>query len=126
MKANWKKELKRVNLYSPEQKVRDYVRDEAFRWVKEEILPLLTVNVEAIILWQLHEKHNKGKKWLLNFLNDTTPLINGILDRYDYETDNDAIWVCKHKLKTEVGIDLDALEAPFNATLKLTDGGTEK
>jgi hypothetical protein len=29
-------------------------------------------------------------------------------------------------LKTEVGIDLDALEAPFNATIKLTDGGADK
>lgn len=119
MKSNWKNDLKRVKLYSPEQQFRDYVRDEAFRWVNEDILPLLTTNVEAIILWQLHEKHGFGKKRLLQFLDETTPLINGILDRYDYKKDDDAIWVCKHKLKTELGIDLDEVTSPVSATIKL-------
>ena len=119
MKANWKKELKRVKLYSPEQKVRDYVREEAFRWVNEDILPLITVNVEAIILWQLHERYGFGKKRLLQFFDETTPLINGILDKYDYEKDDDAIWICKHKLKTELGIDLEDRVSSLNATLKL-------
>lgn len=119
MKCNWKSEFKGVKLYSPEQQFRDYVRDEAFKWVNEDILPLLTVNVEAIILWQLHEKHGFGKKRLLQFLEETTPLINGILDRYDYKKDDDAIWVCKHKLKTELGIDLEDRVSSFNATVKL-------
>lgn len=116
MKCDWKKDLKRVKLYTPEQQ--QYIRNEALQWVKEDLLPMIAVNVEAIILWQLHENHGKGKKWLLNFLEETSPLINGMLDYYDYEKDADAIWICKHKLKTEVGIDLDKA-TPFNATLKL-------
>ncbi len=80
---------------------------------------MITANVEAIILWQLHANHNKGKKWLLNFLEETTPMINGILDYYDYETDDDAIWICKHKLKTELGIDVDEIVTNFKATLQL-------
>lgn len=119
MKCDWKKEFKGAKLYSPQQQFRDYVRDEAFRWVNEDILPLITVNVEAIILWQLHERYGFGKKRLLQFLEETTPLINGILDKYDYEKDDDAIWICKHKLKTELGIDLEDRESSLNATLKL-------
>ena len=117
MKCDWKKDLKRVKLYTPEQQ--QHIRNEALQWVKEDLLPMIAVNVEAIILWQLHEKHGKGKKWLLNFLDETTPLINGMLDYYDYEKDDEAIWICKHKLKTELGIDLDRANTPFNATLKL-------
>lgn len=119
MKCNWKKEFEGAKLYSPEQQYRDKVRQNMLDWVKNEVLPLVTVNVEAIILWQLHEQYGFGKKRLLQFLDETTPLINGILDRYAYEKDDDAIWVCKHKLKTELGIDLEDYEATFKADLKL-------
>jgi hypothetical protein len=117
MKCDWKKDLKKVRLLTPEQQRQ--IKDEALMWVKEDILPMITANVEAIILWQLHANHNKGKKWLLNFLEETTPMINGILDYYDYDTDDDAIWICKHKLKTELGIDVDEAVTNFKATLKL-------
>lgn len=118
MKCDWKKEFKGTKLYSPEQKFRDYVRDEAFRWVNDDILPLITINVEAIVLWQLHEQYGFGKTRLLRFLDETTPLINNILEKYDYKKDDDAIWICKHKLKTEIGIDLDEIISPLNATIK--------
>ena len=117
MRCDWKKEMPRVRLYTPKEQ--KYMRDDALQWVKEAILPMITVNVEAIILWQLHANHGKGKKWLLNFLEETTPMINGILDYYDYEKDDDAIWICKHKLKTELGIDLDEIVTNFKATLQL-------
>ena len=117
MKCNWKKDLKRVSLLTPEQQ--RHVQDNALQWVKEDILPMITANVEAIILWQLHVEHGKGKKWLLNFLEETTPMINGMLDYYDYDTDDDAIWICKHKLKTELGIDVDEAVNNFKATLQL-------
>lgn len=117
MKCDWKKDLKRVKLYTPEQQ--RHIRNEALQWVKEAIMPMVTVNVEAIILWQLHANHGKGKKWLLNFLEETTSMINGMLDYYDYEKDDDAIWICKHKLKTELGIDVDEIVTNFKATLQL-------
>lgn len=119
MKVNWKKEFEGVKLYSPEQQYRDKVRQNMLDWVRDDILPLLTVNVEAIILWQLHERYGFGKKRLLQFLDETTPLINGILDKYEYDKDDDAIWICKYKLKTELGIDLEDRVSSFNATLKL-------
>ena len=54
-----------------------------------------------------------------NFIADTTPLLNEMLDYYDYETDADALWICKHKLKTELGIDISVENIPFKATLKV-------
>ena len=116
MKCDWKRDLPRVRLYTPKEQ--KYMRNEALQWVREEVLPMIAVNVEAIILWQLHASHGKGKKWLENFLNETTPLINGMLDYYEFDTDADALWICKHKLKTEVGIDLDKIETNFKVTMK--------
>nr|DAQ01524.1 MAG TPA: hypothetical protein [Caudoviricetes sp.] len=34
------------------------------------------------------------------------------------QTDEDAIWLCKHNLK-ELGIDLDALKGPFYGKLEV-------
>jgi hypothetical protein len=89
-------------------------------WLKDEAMPRVTRNVEAIVLWQLHEQFGFGKKRLLKFLEDTSPMIQGMLNDYQYDTDSDAIWVCEHKLKTELGINLDEIESPFGASIKVT------
>ena len=39
-------------------------------------------------------------------------MMEGMLRYYNFKTDEDAIWLCKHHLK-EIGIDLDALKGPF-------------
>lgn len=107
----------RINMATKQQQ-RDAVA-YGMKWLKDTALPKVTRNVEAIILWQLHEKYGFGKKRLLQFLEDTGPMISGMLDYYDFNTDSDAIWLCEHKLKTKLGIDLAHIEGPFSATVKL-------
>lgn len=90
----------------------------AMKWLKEEAMPKVTRNVEAIILWQLHEQYGFGKKRLSQFLAETAPMINGMLDEYNWNADEDAIWLCEHKLKTELGIDLSKIDNPFTSKLE--------
>lgn len=87
------------------------IAEEAQRQINN-ILPKVVENVEAIILWQLHEQYGFGKKRLLRFFDETAPMITGMLDYYNFATDEDAIWLCKHNLK-EIGINLDEVRSPF-------------
>ena len=101
------------------RKQKDAALAYAMSWLKDEAMPKVTRNVEAIVLWQLHEQFGFGKKRLLKFLEDTSPMIQGMLNDYQYETDSDAIWVCEHKLKMELGINLDEIDSPFGAKLEV-------
>lgn len=83
------------------------------------LMPKVVRNVEAIILWQLHEQFGFGKKRLLEFYNATSGMIDGMLDYYCYDTDEDAIWLCERKLRETVGIDLSDLKSPFTANIKV-------
>lgn len=93
------------------------IADEAQRQINK-IMPMVVSNVEAIILWQLHEQCGFGKKRLMKFFNATAPMISGMLDFYGFKTDEDAIWLCKHHLK-EIGIDVDSLKGQFCASLEV-------
>ena len=87
--------------------------DYAMMWVKKEVMPKVTRYVLSIILWQLHERYGFGKKRLQQFFAETAPMINGMLDEYNWNSDKDAIWLCEHKLRTELGIDLSKSDNPF-------------
>lgn len=91
---------------------------EAGMNIIRERLPEVIENVEAIILWQLHEQYGFGKERLLKFFNATAPMINGMLEYYNYQSDEDAIWVCKHKLK-EIGINIDDMVSPLKTDIQL-------
>lgn len=110
----------KVRLETATRKQKDAALAYALSWLKDEAMPRVTRNVEAIVLWQLHEQFGFGKKRLLKFLEETSPMIQGMLNDYQYETDSDAIWVCEHKLKTELGINLDEIDSPFGASIKVT------
>lgn len=109
----------KVRLESATRKQKDAALSYAMKWLKEEALPKVTRNVEAIVLWQLHTQYGFGKKRLQEFLSETSPMIKGMLEYYDFNTDADAIWTCEHKLKTELGIDLSELDSPFTASVTL-------
>ena len=93
------------------------VADEARRQL-DQLMPMVVQNVEAIILWKLHEECGFGKKRLMRFFDATAPMMEGMLRYYNFKTDEDAIWLCKHHLK-EIGIDLDALKGPFYGKLEV-------
>lgn len=109
----------KVRLDSATRKQKDAALAYALKWLKEEAMPKVTRNVEAIILWQLHEQFGFGKKRLEEFLSFTSPMIKSMLDYYDFTTDADAIWTCEHKLKTVLGIDLSQLDSPFSPSVRV-------
>ena len=52
----------------------------------------------------------------MRFFDKTAPMISGILDEYCWDKDEDAIWYCEYKLRTELGIDIKTLKSPFRDT----------
>lgn len=61
--------------------------------------------VDACILWLLHEKLNFGHKRLRRFHRWFRTELDALVKRYEME-DGDAVWLATHKLK-EYGIDID-------------------
>lgn len=70
----------------------EYVRKTAFE-------------IDAIVLWILHEKLGLGPKRLKRFYDDFGPAISALIDRYDLE-DSDQVWLCTQKLK-DYGVDIE-------------------
>lgn len=91
--------------------------DEAMRQLGEKI-PEIVKNVESIILWQLHVQYGFGHDRIMKFYNNTSELMNDMLTYYCYDSDDDAIWLCKHKLKENLGIDIDELTDTFTYKIK--------
>lgn len=61
--------------------------------------------LEALILWHLHEEFGFGRKRLKRFYDTFRPHISALLERYVME-DSDKVWLCTYKLK-QYGIDIN-------------------
>lgn len=61
--------------------------------------------IDALILWELYEQFGFGKKRLKTFYDNFVKSYKDLQMRYEC-SDEDGIWVCKHKLKL-IGVDLD-------------------
>lgn len=94
-------------------------KEQALEWVKRSVLPVVVKNVEAILLLQLHDELGFGKKRLQRFFDGTAPRIMQILDYYNWDKDQDAIWLCEKRLKEEIGIDVNEINFPFSGELDL-------
>lgn len=66
------------------------------------------LEVDAMILWQLHELLGLGEKRLTDFYKAFIPALDALCNRYEMETDSDKIWLCTHKL-AEIGVDIEKL-----------------
>lgn len=66
------------------------------------------LEIDAIILWQLHKQLGFGLKRLKRFFDTFNPAIDALIKRYELE-DGDQVWLCTHQLK-EYGIDLEKWE----------------
>ena len=92
-------------------KERKAMEDEINRQTAKNI-EKMSADLQALVLWELHEQLGFGKKRLLRFQKAFQPMIQE-LQRF-YEVDMaDADFVCKYKLKHEVGIDVEELDAMF-------------
>ena len=64
--------------------------------------------LEAMILWTLHENFGFGPKRLKRFYNKFVGAVEILV--HNYELDNsDDVWICTHKLKV-YGVDLEQWE----------------
>lgn len=60
--------------------------------------------IDAIILWELHQQLGFGEKRLRRFYDAFSKEFNELRKRYECEDEN-AIWLCDMKLK-EIGVDV--------------------
>lgn len=88
-------------LSSAEQKALDIEiqKQIAENWRKHEI------EVDAMILWTLHEVFGFGPKRLREFYDKSAVAFEDLARRYEMD-DTDQAWLCTHKLK-EYGIDIE-------------------
>lgn len=73
----------------------------------------LSLNLQALVLWQLHEQEGWGKKKLLRFQKRFLPMIQELQRFYELENASETDFVCRYKLKNEVGIDVENLDEMF-------------
>ena len=79
----------------------------------------LSLNLQALVLWNLHEQCGWGKKRLLNFQKAFLPLIEELQQYYMAEDADEIEFVCLYKLKNEVGIDVAQLNEMFKMQIKI-------
>ncbi len=69
-------------------------------------------NIEAIVLWQLHEQFGFGAKRLEAFLEGFQPALQELKAFYDLEGQEETELACIHNLKS-IGFDTDKLGKAF-------------
>ena len=72
----------------------------------------LSGNIEAIVLWQLHEQKKMGVKQLEAFLEGFRPAPRELMDFYEIESTEDMEFACVQNLKS-IGFDTDKLGKAF-------------
>ncbi len=83
--------------------------------IREQIgqnIAKLKGNIEAIVLWQLHEQYGFGAKRLEAFLEGFQPALQELMNFYGVEGAEDVEFACVHNLKS-IGFDTDKLGKAF-------------
>lgn len=63
------------------------------------------VEIDALILWVLHKEFGFGPKRLRRYYDAFRDAIDGLVNRYQMEKDDD-IWLCTQMLK-RIGVDVE-------------------
>ncbi|MEE0969591.1 MAG: hypothetical protein U0M06_09495 [Clostridia bacterium] len=69
-------------------------------------------NIEAIVLWQLHEQYGSGAKKLEAFLEGFQPALQELMNFYGVESTEDIELACIYNLKS-IGFDTEKLGKAF-------------
>ena len=99
-------------------KVRKALQDEINKQTAENVRNL-SVNIQALVLWSLRKQLGFGKKRLLRFQESFLPLIEELQEYYQAEDANETEFICLHKLKNEVGVDVAELDDMFKIQCKI-------
>ena len=81
----------------------------------------MSVDLQALVLWSIHQQLGLGKKRLLRFQKAFQPMIRELQKYYELDSANETDFVCKYKLKNEVGIDVEKLDAMFQFQVVLKE-----
>lgn len=73
----------------------------------------LSSNLQALVLWSLHEQLGFGQRRLLEFQQRFLPLIKELQDFYEASSAEETEFICKYKLRQECGINVDELGEMF-------------
>ena len=79
----------------------------------------LSRNIQALVLWVVHEHLRFGKKRLLRFQKAFMPMIQELQEFYMSEDASDTEFVCMYKLKHEVGVDVEELDEMFKLQMRI-------
>ena len=74
----------------------------------------MSVDLQAAILLQLHEQLGFGKKRILRFAKGYQEKLNELQAFYEMRDGKDTDFLYRYKLKNEVGINVEELEAMFH------------
>lgn len=89
-----------VQLSAKERKVLDeHIRKEIAKYDRQNI-----AEIDAIVLWVLHQQCGMGKRALRKFYDSFHEHLQHLLDYYEMGKEDDA-WLCTEMLKT-IGVDI--------------------
>ena len=81
----------------------------------------LSLNLQAIVLWNLHEQLGFGQRRLIEFQRSFLPLIKELQDFYMAESSEETEFILLYKLKNEVGVDVRELNDMFEIECVIKD-----
>lgn len=106
----WENRVKKESLKEAEKFAMDLIKNDFF--------PRVKTNVLNIIMCYFSEKEGWGDKRLKRLFNGLSEMMNEYIDFYAFNTDDDALFVCKYKLK-EKGLNTAEMMQPFNFEVKM-------
>ena len=101
-------------------KERKEIRKE-IRYQTAENVKNLSLNIQAIVLWNVHVQLGYGRKRLIEFQKSFLPLIQELQKFYMVEDSEETEFVLLHKLKNEVGLDVRELNDMFQVECVIKD-----
>lgn len=108
----------KANINQLTAKQRKALYDEVNRQTAKNVQNL-SQNLQAMVLWCLHEHLGFGKKRLMRFQKAFMPMIQELQDFYLAENAEETQFVCKYRLKHECGIDVEELDEMFQVKVKI-------
>jgi hypothetical protein len=101
----WEKRVRKECLQEAEKYTMDLIRNNFFPRVKN--------NVMNIIMCYFSENEGWGDKRLKRLFDGLSSMMDEYIDFYNFDNDDDALFVCKYKLK-EKGLKTAEMQQPFD------------
>lgn len=101
----WEKQVRKECLQESEKYTMDLIRNNFFPRIKN--------NVMNIIMCYFSENEGWGDKRLKRLFDGLSSMMDEYIDFYNFDNDDDALFVCKYKLK-EKGLKTAEMQQPFN------------